>query len=55
MILKIIESTNFDDYESLQFFQNALRTNGIIAALVEAGIEEGDTVKLYDIEFEFVN
>ncbi len=55
VILKIIESTNFDDYESLQFFQNALRTNGIIAALVEAGIEEGDTVKLYDIEFEFVN
>lgn len=55
IILKIIESTNFDDYESLQFFQNALRTNGIIAALVEAGIEEGDTVKLYDIEFEFVN
>lgn len=55
VILKIIESTNFDDYESLQFFQNALRTKGIIAALVEAGIEEGDTVKLYDIEFEFVN
>ena len=55
VILKIIESTNFDDYESLQFFKNALRTNGIIAALVEAGIEEGDTVKLYDIEFEFVN
>lgn len=54
-VLKIIESTNFDDYESLQFFQNALRTKGIIAALVEAGIEEGDTVQLYDIEFEFVN
>lgn len=55
LILKIIGSTNFDDYESLQFFQNALRSNGIIAALEEAGIEEGDTVKLYDIEFEFVN
>lgn len=54
-VLKIVESTNFDDYESLQFFQNALRTQGIIAALVEAGIEEGDTVKLYDIEFEFIN
>lgn len=54
-ILKIVESTNFDDYESLQFFQSALRNNGVIAALVEAGIEEGDTVKLYDIEFEFVN
>ncbi len=55
LILKIIGSTNFDDYESLQYFQNALRTNGIIDALEKAGIEEGDTVQLYDIEFEFVN
>lgn len=55
IILKIVESTNFDDYESLQFFQNALRSNGVIAALEEAGIEEGDTVRLYGIEFEFVN
>lgn len=54
-VLKIIESTNFDDYESLQFFQSTLRSKGIIAALVEAGIEEGDTVQLYDIEFEFLN
>ena len=55
LILKIIGSTNFDDYESLQYFQNALRSNGIIEALEKAGIEEGDTVQLYDIEFEFVN
>ncbi len=55
LILKIIGSTNFDDYESLQFFQNSLRSSGIISALEEAGIEEGDTVQMYDIEFEFVN
>lgn len=55
LILKIIGSTNFDDYESLQFFQNALRSNGVIDALEKEGIEEGDTVQLYDIEFEFVN
>ena len=54
LVLKIIESTNFEDYESLQFFQNALRSNGIIKALEDAGIEEGDTVKMYDIEFDFV-
>jgi len=54
LILKIIESTNFDDYESLQFFQNSLRSNGIIKALEDAGIQEGDTVKMYDIEFDFV-
>ena len=54
LVLKIIESTNFEDYESLQFFQNSLRSNGIIKALEDAGIEEGDTVKMYDIEFDFV-
>ncbi len=54
LVLKIINSTNFDDYESLQFFQNSLRTSGIIKALEDAGIEEGDTVKMYDIEFDFV-
>ena len=54
LVLKIIESTNFEDYESLQFFQNALRSNGIIKALEDAGIEEGDTVRMYDIEFDFV-
>ena len=37
-----------------QFFQNALRSNGIIKALEDAGIDEGDTVKMYDIEFDFV-
>ena len=54
LILKIIGSTNFEDYESLQFFQNSLRSNGVIKALEDAGINEGDTVKMYDIEFDFV-
>ena len=54
LVLKIIGSTNFDDYESLQYFQNALRSSGIIDALEKAGIEEGDMVQMYEIEFEFV-
>lgn len=53
-IEKIVNSTNFDDYESLQFFQRALRNLGVIDALEEKGIEEGDTVKLYEIEFEYM-
>lgn len=53
-IEKIVGSTNFDDYESLQFFQRALRNLGVIDALEEKGIEEGDTVRLYDIEFDYV-
>ncbi len=53
-IEKIVKSTNFDDYESLQFFQRSLRNLGVIEALEENGIEEGDTVRIYEIEFEFV-
>ena len=52
---RIVDSTNFDDYESLQFFQRSLREAGVIDMLKEAGVNEGDIVKLYEIEFEFVD
>ena len=45
---------NFDDYESLSFFQRVLIKNGVIDKLREAGVEEGDTVSIYDFEFDFV-
>ena len=45
---------NFGDYESLNFFQRVLMKNGVIDRLREAGIEEGDTVSIYDFEFDFV-
>ena len=45
---------NFDDYESLNFFQRVLVKNGVIDKLREAGVEEGDTVNIYDFEFDFV-
>ncbi len=45
---------NFSDYESLNFFQRVLVKNGVIEKLREAGIEEGDTVNIYDFEFDFV-
>lgn len=47
-------SVNFSDEESLQFFQRSLRTRGVIDALLEAGIREGDTVQIGDLEFDFV-
>ena len=50
----LINSTNFDDNESVQHFQTALKRKGIISALEEKGIQENDTVRLYDIEFDFV-
>lgn len=45
---------NFSDEESLQYFQRALKNHGVIEALVEAGIHEGDTVRIGDLEFDFV-
>ena len=45
---------NFSDYESLGFFQRVLVKNGVIDKLREAGIKEGETVSMYDFEFDFV-
>ena len=54
-LLKILQRTDLDDYESLQYFQRILISSGIIDALRERGISEGDTVSIYDLEFDFVN
>ena len=53
-ILKILETVDPDDYESLQYFQRVLQSSGIIDALKSAGICEGDTVNVHGMEFEFV-
>ena len=53
-LAKILMKTDMNDYESLQYFQNVLQTSGIIDALVEKGIQEGDTVSIYDLEFDYV-
>ena len=54
-LASIIARTDMDDYESLQYLQRVLASSGIIDALREKGVEEGDTVSIYDFEFEFVN
>ena len=54
-LLQVMKSVNFDDYESLQYFQRVLINGGVIDRLRESGIQEGDTVSIYDVEFDFVN
>ncbi len=54
-LLRILQRTDLDDYESLQYFQRVLISSGIIDALKERGIEEGDTVSIYDLEFDYFN
>ena len=53
-LLPVMRGINFDDYESLQYFERVLQSTGVIRALEEAGCTEGDTVSLYDFEFDFV-
>lgn len=52
-IVKVIESINFNDYESMAYFQKVLRNSGIIDALEAKGIKDGDTVNIYDVEFDY--
>ena len=51
---ELIESINFSDYESTSYFQRMLRQYGVIDALTEKGCEDGDTVHIYDVEFDFI-
>lgn len=55
LIDRIMGSTNFADSDSVQFFQRALRSKGVIDALREAGAGEGDTVRMLEFEFDFVD
>ena len=50
----IMNRVDPDDYESLQYFERTLRQSGIIDALEKAGVKEGDTVNVLDIEFDYV-
>lgn len=50
---KMIGYTNIETEKGFAFFQKYLREKNIISELEKAGINEGDTVKIYDIEFEY--
>ena len=53
-LIPILNQIDPEDYESLQYFERVLRSSGIIDGLVERGVHEGDTVNIYDIEFDYV-
>ncbi len=52
-IEKMLGYTNLDSEKGFEFFQNFLKKNGILEDLERAGIEEGDTVKIYGLEFDY--
>ncbi|MDO5037200.1 MAG: GTPase ObgE [Tissierellia bacterium] len=52
-IERLLESTYFSDRDSLRYFQESLRKNGVIDQLKDLGIQEGDPVLIMGYEFEF--
>ena len=52
-IERMLGYTNLDSEKGFEFFQNFLKTNGILDQLEELGIEEGDTVHMYGLSFDY--
>ncbi|MBR2311578.1 MAG: GTPase ObgE [Oscillospiraceae bacterium] len=50
---RLIGNINFDDYESRNYFDQQLRKCGLFQRLEEMGIQDGDVVNIYDLEFEY--
>lgn len=50
---KMLGYTNIDSEKGFLFFQNFLKKQGILKELEEKGIEEGDTVRMYGLEFDY--
>ena len=52
-IERLLGYTNMADERGFQFFQRYMREKGIIERLEGLGIEENDTVQLYELEFDY--
>lgn len=52
-IERMLGYTNLDSEKGFQFFQKFLKTSGILEELERLGIEEGDAVRMYDLQFDY--
>jgi GTP-binding protein len=52
-LAQLINDINFADYESRMYFDRQLRKSGLFEKLEEMGIQDGDTVSIYDFEFDY--
>lgn len=53
ILKRLMHFVDYEDMDSMRQFENQLRKRGIFERLKEKGIEDGDTVRIYDFEFEF--
>lgn len=54
LINMLVRNVVLDDYESFRYFQKMLKDRGVIKELVKNGCKEGDTVRIADFEFDFI-
>lgn len=52
-LAKLVATVNFSDYESRMYFDRCLRSAGFFDRMEAMGVQNGDTVSIYDIEFEY--
>ena len=53
-LFNLLERINFGERDSLMFFQRTLEKSGVIDKLRAAGCQDGNTVRIYELEFDFV-
>lgn len=52
---KIFNSTNFNDMGSLRYLYKYIEKSGVISKLIDMGLKEGDTIRIEDFEFEYID
>ncbi|MGE4352630.1 MAG: GTPase ObgE [Oscillospiraceae bacterium] len=52
-IERLMSGVNFGDYESRMYFDRMLRESGLFERMASMGVQDGDTVSIYDLEFEY--
>ncbi len=53
-LYNLVGSVNFEDRESLNYFDRVLRNSGVFDKMRQGGVEDGDSVNIYDFEFDFI-
>lgn len=53
-LFNLVGQVNFENYESLEFFQKVLKRSGVFDKLEASGCRDGDTVCIYDFEFDYI-
>ncbi len=51
---RILDGSDMDDFESLQYFQRQLEQEGVLEKLLALGVQENDTIRIGDYEFDYV-